>query len=114
MRTTLFCLCFLLLSITSCNKDPEQLQVKPVIPEVPVKAFTKVYLFGGRGAWGGGLCSFDWVMIREDSNSIVYHTHSLPAGVTITTNPVWVNIKFHDTTNFTHCWDDIIVDSLKF
>lgn len=114
MRASLFYLCFLIFLISACNKSPEEIQATPTPPAVPVKSFTKVYLFGGPYAWGGGLCSFDWVMIREDSNSIVYHAHSLPAGVHITTNPVWVNILFHDTTNFTHCYDDIIVDSLKF
>ncbi len=114
MKAILFNVCFLLFLIISCNKSPEEIQSTPTIPATPAKPFTKVYLFGGPGAWGGSTCSFGWVMIREDSNSIVYHSNYLPAGVSITNNPVWVNIKFHDTANITTCWDEIVVDSLKF
>jgi hypothetical protein len=115
MRTILFYLCFLLLLIISCNKAPEEIKETPTTPAAPVKQFTKVYLFGASWAWGGGICSWGWIMVREDSSNIVYHATHLPASVTITTNPVWVNIQYHDTANFmSGCWDDIVVDSLKF
>ena len=114
MKAILFNLCLLVLLVTSCNKSPREIKGASTIPVVPVKSFTKVYLLGRPGVWGGGVCSFDWVMIREDSSSIVYHSNRLPAYANITNTPVWVNITFHDTTNFTHCWDDIVVDSLKF
>lgn len=106
---------FLLFLIISCNKSPEEKQAIPTIPATPPKAFVPVYLFGSPGGWGGGLCSWGWIMVREDSNSIVYHATHLPAGVTLPSNPVSVKIQYHDTANImSSCWDDIVVDSLKF
>ena len=115
MKAILLKLCFLLFLVTSCNKSPEEINATPTIPATTPKTFIPVYLFGAPGGWGGGLCSWGWIMVREDSNSIVYHATHLPAGVTITTNPVSVKIQYHDTANImTGCWDDIVVDSLKF
>lgn len=114
MKTLLLNLCFLLFLIISCNKAPEEIQANPTNPLTPANAFTKVYLFGGPGNWGGSVCGFGWVMIREDSSSIVYHSMNLPVTLPLPSNPVWANIKYHDTINFTYCYDEIIVDSLKF
>ena len=115
MKTILLNLCFLLFIITSCNKSPQQVTQASTDTIVQPKPFVPVYLFGAPHAWGGAICSWGWIMVREDSNSIVYHATHLPAGVTITSNPVSVKIQYHDTANImSGCWDDIVVDSLKF
>ena len=63
MKAILFNLCLLVLLVTSCNKSPGEIKGASTILVVPVKSFTKVYLLGRPGVWGGGVCSFDWVMM---------------------------------------------------
>jgi hypothetical protein len=114
MKAILFNLCFLVFFIISCNKSPEEIN-SPAFPPTPPKAFVPVYLFGSPGNWGGGVCSWGWVMVREDTTGITYHATQLPGGITtLPANPISAKIQFHDTTNATFCYDDIVVDSIKF
>ena len=77
--------------------------------------FYPVTIFGSPGPWGGSVCSWGYVMIREDSNSIVYHSIAIPPNTTIPNIPTPVKIQFHDTTGMsTSCGRNIVVDSIKF
>jgi hypothetical protein len=116
MKAILFNLCFLLFFINSCNKSPEEIKSTPAIPATPPKTFVPVYLFGAPWAWGGGICSWGWIMVREDTTGITYHATHLPGGITtLPSNPISVKIQYHDTANIMGgCWDDIVVDSVKF
>ena len=116
MKAIILNLCFALVLIISCNKSPEEIQATSPIPTTVPKIFVPVTIFGAQWAWGGGVCSWGWIMVREDSSSIVYHATHLPGGrTTLPNNPGSVKIQYHDTANIMGgCWDDIVVDSLKF
>lgn len=114
-KATLYNLCFMLVLAISCNKSPEEIKDTLPVPVPAPKAFVPVTLFGAPGNWGGGVCSWGWVMVREDSINITYHATRLPGGRTsLPANPISVKLQFHDTVNFTYCYDEIIVDSIKF
>ena len=111
MKTfSLVCLYFIVCLITSCAKSPGDTKESNVTAN---KAFVPVSLFGSAGNWGGSVCSWGFVMVRQDS-SIAYHSIALPANTTLTTTPVLVNILFHDTVQLSSCWREIVIDSIKF
>lgn len=110
MKRSLFCLCFIIYLIASCNKSPYNIKESNA---TPTKVFVPVIIFGSPGNWGGGICAWGFIMIRQDS-SITYHSIALPANITIPNIPTLVNIQFHDTTQISNCWHEIVVDSLKF
>jgi hypothetical protein len=112
MKTPLF-FAFLLLCLTfSCTKSSEN--IPPKI-ETPGKVFVPVTLFGAPWGWGGAVCSFGYIMIREDSNTIVYQSMVLPPYAPLPTIPVSVNIQYHDTVWATPgCYRKIVVDSIRY
>ena len=112
MKTSLIYSLFVLFFIASCAKSSENnIAVKLESPKV----FYPVTLFGSPGNWGGGICAWGYVMIREDSNSIVYHSITIPSNPPVPNIPTSVKIQFHDTTApISNCWRSIVVDSIKF
>lgn len=112
MKTFLFCLGLIVCLIGSCTKSPDNIQQTNVTPS---KVFVPVTLIGGPGYWGGGVCSYGYTIIREDSSSLVYQTMVLPAYANITYTPVSVKIQYHDTIwAINTCRPKIVVDSIKF
>ncbi|MEO6252920.1 MAG: hypothetical protein ABIO79_06430 [Ferruginibacter sp.] len=110
MKRHLLYLYFILCLFTSCAKSYD---VPVSNNTLPNKVFVPVVIFGGPGAWGGGVCSWGFIMVRQDS-SVTYHSIALPANTTIPNTPTLVNIFFHDTTQISSCWQEIVVDSVKF
>lgn len=113
MKTSLIYVLFVLFFIASCAKSSEN--NIPVKLESP-KVFYPVTILGGPGNWGGGVCSWGFIMIREDSNSIVYHSITIPAvNPPIPNIPTSIKIQFHDTVApVSNCWRSIVVDSIKY
>ncbi len=112
MKTSLIYVLFVLFFIASCAKSAEN--NIPIELESP-KEFYPVTILGGPGNWGGGVCSWGFIMIREDSNSIVYHSITVPAYFTVPNIPTPVKIQFHDTSGpISSCWRSIVVDSIKY
>jgi hypothetical protein len=103
-------LCFILCLASSCAKTPENINATNGLSN---RVFVPVSLFGSVGNWGGGVCSWGFIMIRQDS-TVTYHSRALPANVTIPNTPILVSIQFHDTVQISNCWHEIVVDSIKF
>ncbi len=111
MNKYLLCsLFFIMCLFVSCTKSSSNVIMNNTAPG---KIFTQVTLFGGPGNWGGGICSWGFIMIRQDT-SITYHSVTIPTNVNINNTPVLVNILFHDTVQISSCWHEIVVDSIKF
>jgi hypothetical protein len=111
MKKPLPYLFFILFLVAACGKSPDSIQ--KINAAIPDTVFVPVALFGGPGNWGGGVCSWGYIMVRQDS-SITYHSRAVPANVTVPNIPTLVGIQFHDTVQISSCWHEIVVDSIKF
>jgi hypothetical protein len=110
MKSALIYFLLIILLFAACDKYPENnIAINVKLP----REFIPVAIFGGAGNWGGGICSWGFIMVRQDS-TITYHSVALPANTTIPNIPTLVNIQFHDTVQISNCWHEIVVDSVKF
>jgi len=110
MKRHLLYLYFILCLFASCAKSKDVPGSNPVTPK---KVFVPVVIFGAPGGWGGAVCSWGFIMIRQDS-SVTYQSNALPPNTTIPNTPTLVNILFHDTALVNGCYYDIVIDSIKF